>query len=36
MARKLMTVGGLYLAYEISSTVAIAAALAYGFRLPGF
>lgn len=36
MARKLMAVGGLYLAYEVLSTALLAAALAWGFQLPGF
>ncbi len=36
MARKLMKIGGLYLAYEITSTAALAAAVAYGFNIPGF
>jgi hypothetical protein len=35
MARKLMAVGGLYLAYEITSTAALFAAVAYGIHLPG-
>ncbi len=36
MARKLMKIGGLYLAYEITSTAVLAAAVAYGFNIPGF
>ena len=36
MASKLLKIGGLYLAYEITSTAALAAAIAYGFQLPGF
>ena len=35
MAKKLMKIGGLYIAYEITSTAALAAAIAYGFHLPG-
>jgi hypothetical protein len=35
MARKLMKIGGLYLAYEITSTAALAAAVAYGLHIPG-
>ncbi len=36
MAKRLLQVGGLYIAYEITSTAAIAAAVAYGLNLPGF
>lgn len=36
MAKKIMKIGGLYIAYEITSTAALAMALAYGLRLPGF
>ncbi len=36
MARKFLKIGGLYLAYEITSTAALAAAVAYGIQLPGF
>jgi hypothetical protein len=35
MARKIMAVGSLYLAYEVLSTLALAAAVAYGVQLPG-
>jgi hypothetical protein len=35
MARKLIKVGGYYVAYEITSTLALAAAIACGFNLPG-
>ena len=35
MAKKLMKIGGLYIAYEITSTAALAAAIAYGFHIPG-
>ena len=35
MARKLIKVGGFYFAYEITSTLALAAAVACGFNLPG-
>lgn len=35
MARKLMAVGGLYVVYEVLSTALLAAAVAYGFHLPG-
>lgn len=36
MARKLIKAGGFYLAYEVTSTLALAAAVAYGINLPGF
>jgi hypothetical protein len=35
MAKKLIGIGGLYIAYEIASTAALAAAVAYGFQIPG-
>ena len=35
MAKKLMKIGGLYIAYEITSTAALAAAIAYGIHIPG-
>lgn len=35
MARKLIKVGGFYVAYEITSTLALAAAVAWGLNLPG-
>lgn len=35
MAKKFLQVGGLYIAYEITSTAALAAAVAYGFNFPG-
>lgn len=35
MAKKIMKVGGWYLAYEIGSTVMFAAIVAMGFRFPG-
>lgn len=36
MARKIMKVGGWYLAYEVTSTAAIFALAAYGIQVPGF
>ena len=36
MARKAMKIGGLYLAYEIGSTVILLAIAAYGLQIPGF
>ncbi len=36
MAKKIIKVGGWYIAYEISSTAALAAIVAAGFRIPGF
>ena len=35
MAKKLLQIGGLYIACEITSTAALAAAVAYGFNFPG-
>ena len=35
MAKKLLKFGGLYIAYEITSTAALAAAIAYGIHIPG-
>jgi len=35
MAKKIMKVGGWYLAYEVGSTAVLAAIVAMGFRLPG-
>ena len=35
MAKKLLKIGGLYIAYEITSTAALAAAFAYGLHIPG-
>ena len=35
MAKKLLKIGGLYIAYEITSTAALAAAIAYGIHIPG-
>ncbi len=36
MARKLVRIGGLYLAYEIISTAGILALLGWGINVPGF
>jgi hypothetical protein len=36
MAKQIIKVGGWYIAYEISSTAALAAIVAAGFRIPGF
>jgi hypothetical protein len=35
MARKIMKVGGWYIAYEVTSTAALVALAAYGFQIPG-
>ncbi len=35
MAKKLIKFGGFYIAYEITSTAALAAAVAYGLNIPG-
>jgi hypothetical protein len=35
MARKLMKIGGWYIAYEVTSTLVILALVAWGFNLPG-
>lgn len=36
MASKLMKIGGIYLAYELVSTAALASAVAWGFNFPVF
>jgi hypothetical protein len=36
MARKLIKIGGWYIAYEISSTAVLMTLLAWGFNVPGF
>jgi hypothetical protein len=35
MAKTIIKFGGIYVAYEIVSTAALAAAVAYGINLPG-
>lgn len=35
MARKLIKIGGLYVAYEIVSTAVLAAIVAWGLGIPG-
>ena len=35
MAKKLIRIGGFYIAYEITSTAALVAAVAYGLHIPG-
>jgi hypothetical protein len=36
MARKLIKIGGLYVAYEIVSTAVLVALVAWGINIPGF
>ena len=36
MAKKVMQIGGWYIAYELSSTAVLAAVVAAGFKLPIF
>jgi hypothetical protein len=36
MARKLIKIGGIYVAYEIISTAVLAAVVAWGLNIPGF
>jgi hypothetical protein len=36
MARKLIKIGGWYIAYEISSTAVLGAMIACGVQVPGF
>jgi hypothetical protein len=36
MAKKIMKVGGWYIAYEITSTAVLGAVVAAGFRIPLF
>lgn len=36
MARKLIRIGGWYIAYEVSSTLAVLAVVTWGINLPGF
>ena len=36
MARKLIKIGGLYVAYEIVSTAMLVALVAWGINIPGF
>lgn len=36
MARKVLKIGGLYLAYEVGSTLLLMVLAWYGLQLPGF
>ena len=36
MTRKLIKIGGLYVAYEIVSTAMLVALVAWGINIPGF